>query len=139
MSVRPSITPCLVYRDAPAAIDFFCRAFGFTQNLVVPGSGADDIAHAQLLLDGNIVMLGTASPETRARFSMVSPRDTDGLVTTCVCVTLADPDAHHARAVSQGVCIIATPHDNEYGGRGYEAYDGEGHVWSFSSYDPYAV
>lgn len=36
---RTSIMPCLVYRDAPAAIDWLCQAFGFAQHLVVPGDG----------------------------------------------------------------------------------------------------
>ncbi len=138
MPVRPSITPCLVYEDAPVAIDFLCRVFGFTQNLIVPGGSAREIAHAQLTLDGNMIMLSSASPDARARFSMVPPHATGGLVTACICVALEDPDAHHARAAAGGATIMAAPHDNEYGGRGYEAQDCEGNVWSFSSYDPYA-
>ena len=138
MPFRPSITPCLVYADAPAAVDFLCRAFGFTRHLVVPGGSETEIAHAQLTLDGNMIMLSSASPATRARFGMVTPADTGGLVTGCVCVALADPDAHYARAAAAGADITGVPHDNEYGGRGYEARDCEGNVWSFGSYDPYA-
>ena len=139
MSVRPSITPCLVYDDAVAAIDFLCRAFGFTRNLVVPGASDRDIAHAQLTLDGNMIMLSSAGPGPRERFGMVAPSATAGLVTACICVTLDDPDAHHAKAAASGAVILAAPHDNPYGGRGYEARDREGNVWSFASYDPYAA
>jgi len=56
-----------------------------------------------------------------------------------VCVVLDDPDAHHARAVAGGATIITPPHDNDYGGRSYEARDSEGIVWSFGSYDPFAA
>ena len=138
MPIRPSITPCLVYADAPAAIDFLCTAFGFTRHLVVPGGTERDIVHAQLTLDGNMIMLSSASPSTRERFGMVTPAATGGLVTACICVALEDPDAHHARAAAAGAAIMGALHDNEYGGRGYEARDCEGNVWSFGSYDPYA-
>jgi uncharacterized glyoxalase superfamily protein PhnB len=137
MPIRPSITPCLVYDDAPAAIDFLCRAFGFERQLVVPGGTERDIVHAQLSLDGNLIMLSSASPGSRERFGMVSPSATGGLVTMCICVALEDPDAHHARAVAAGAAVMGPPHDNEYGGRGYEVRDCEGNVWSFASYDPY--
>ena len=138
MPVRPSITPCLVYDDAPAAIDFLCQAFGFKRHLVVPGGNDRDIVHAQLSLGGNLIMLSSASPGARERFGMVTPAATAGLVTACICVALDDPDAHYARAAAAGAPIVAPPHDNEYGGRGYEARDCEGNVWSFGSYDPYA-
>ncbi len=43
-------------------------------------------------------------------------------------------------AVAAGAEILTPPHDNEgYPGRGYDARDPEGHVWSFGSYDPYAA
>ena len=32
-----SIIPAMRYRDAAAAIDWLCRAFGFERHLVVPG------------------------------------------------------------------------------------------------------
>ena len=49
----------------------------------------------------------------------------------------ARPDCMRAKAA--GARLIREPHDNEgYPGRGYEALDGEGHVWSFGSYDPFA-
>ena len=139
MSVRPGITPCLIYDDAPRAIDFLCNAFGFGRHLVVPGEPDGVIMHAQLVLNGCMVMLSTAQPASRAQFGMVPPGVTGGLVTGCICVALDDPDAHYARAVSAGAAIIAPPHDNAYGGRGYEARDTEGNVWSFASYDPWAI
>jgi uncharacterized glyoxalase superfamily protein PhnB len=139
MAIRPSITPCLVYEDAQAAIAFLGTAFGFQPQLVVPDGEAGGIAHAQLVLaDGCMIMLSSARPDIRTRFGMVTPADTGGLVTACLCVALEDPDAHHARAAAAGAVIIAPPHDNPYGGRGYEAKDPEGNVWSFASYDPWA-
>ena len=31
-----TVIPCLRYRDAPGAIDWLCRVFGFEKHLVVP-------------------------------------------------------------------------------------------------------
>ena len=36
----PAIVPCLSYRDAPAAIAWLKEAFGFTENMIVPGRTA---------------------------------------------------------------------------------------------------
>jgi uncharacterized glyoxalase superfamily protein PhnB len=137
MPLRPAIMPCFVYNDAPAAIDFLCNAFGFERHLTVPGEQPGDIVHAQLTLDGNMIMLSTAKPGSRERFGMVAPGATNGLVTSCTCITVADPDAHYARALAAGAPVMGPPHDNEYGGRGYETRDPEGNVWSFANYDPW--
>jgi uncharacterized glyoxalase superfamily protein PhnB len=34
---KAHVIPYLRYRDAPAAIEWLCTAFGFEQQLVVPG------------------------------------------------------------------------------------------------------
>ena len=54
-----TIIPTLRYRDAPAAIDWLCKAFGFEALLVVPGENAT-IAHAQLTFGSGMIMLGSA-------------------------------------------------------------------------------
>ncbi len=41
-----TIIPGLRYQDAPKAIDWLCRAFGFEKKLVVPGEGGS-ITHAR--------------------------------------------------------------------------------------------
>ncbi len=134
MSVHHAIIPGMQYADAPAAIDWLERAFGFQRQLVVPDS-TGGIAHAQLLLDGNMIMLGSArGPDEYGR---KTPAEAGG-VTMLISVTLDDPDAHHARAVNAGAEIIRPVEDMDYGGRSYCARDCGGHVWTFGSYDPWA-
>ena len=55
-----SIIPTMKYRDAPSAIDWLCRAFGFEKHLVVEGEN-NSIAHAQLTYGNSMIMLGSAS------------------------------------------------------------------------------
>jgi len=140
MPVRPALIPCLRYADAPAAIAFLCSAFGFERQAV--HADLDDrqvIHHAQLLLDGNMIMLGSDRPgETRDRYGWKRPAEAGG-ITMCVYVVIDDPDAHHDRAAAAGAEILRPPYANQgYPGRGYDARDPEGNVWAFGSYDPFA-
>jgi uncharacterized glyoxalase superfamily protein PhnB len=135
-----SVIPGLRYADAPAAIDFLCDAFGFERHAVY----ADDdnpglIHHAQLVLGTGMVMLGSVRDgETESLYSWSTPGELGG-ATTCIYVVVDDPDAHCLRARNAGAVVVNEPHDNEgYPGRGYEALDPEGNIWSFGSYDPWA-
>src|SRR3546814_15959901 len=71
----PSMIPALRYRDAPAAVDFLCRAFGFSRHLVVPGEAAGTVAHAQLTLGRGMIMLGSDTDDGRPRaYGRLIPR-----------------------------------------------------------------
>jgi uncharacterized glyoxalase superfamily protein PhnB len=132
-----TIIPTLRYRDAPAAIEWLCRAFGFEKH----GVYADDaggIAHAQLTFGNGMIMLSSASDNEWGR-RMAQPDQIDGRETQCPCVIVSDPDAHHAMAVAAGATIIDELKDSDYGGRGYSCRDPEGHLWWFGSYDPWTA
>jgi uncharacterized glyoxalase superfamily protein PhnB len=125
-----TISPCLFYRDAPAALDWLNRAFGFETILNVPGENGD-VAHAEMRLGDGIIMLGTA----RDAMGWKSPRDLPGINQT-ISIYIEDVQAHHDRAVAAGARIIFPLEDKDYGGSGYTVEDLEGHVWSFGSYRP---
>ncbi len=127
---EPEIYPCLRYDDAPAAITWLCRAFGFEELLVVPGPDGT-VAHAELRLGPCVVMLGSAKADAYG----VSPRTTNA-VTQTIYVGLDDPDAHCARATAAGAAVFRPPQDTDYGSREYSCRDLEGHVWSFGTYRP---
>ncbi|QXQ05626.1 VOC family protein [Sphingosinicellaceae bacterium] len=133
--MRHAIIPTLQYADAHAAIDFLVTAFGFTRHAVYD-DGAGGVAHAQLLLDDNMVMVSTLRPGNI--YGIDTPAKLGG-VTGSISVSLDDPDAHYARAVAAGADIIVGVKDQDYGGRSYDVRDPGGHVWTFGSYDPWAV
>ena len=135
MNTVCTIIPALRYRDAPAAIEWLCKAFGFEKH----GVYADDaggIAHAQLTFGNGMIMLSTANDNEWGR-RMAQPDQIDGRETQCPCVIVSDPDAHYAMALAAGATIIDPLKDNDYGGRGYSCRDPEGHMWWFGSYDPW--
>ena len=132
---KGNIIPGMRYRDAPAAIEWLCSAFGFSKNLVVPGPG-DTIAHAQLVLDDGMIMLGSVADDDYGQ--MVKTPQEAGGNTQSAYVVVDEIDAHYQRAMAAGAEIVMEIADQEYGGRLYSAKDPEGYLWNFGSYDPWA-
>ena len=135
-NTRATVIPCLRYRDAPAAIDWLNRAFGFDAHLIVPGPDGT-IAHAQLSFGNGMIMLGSARDDDFGRF-MTQPDATGGRETQTAYVVVEDADTHYARAKATGARIVVEIKDEDYGGRGYSCRDPEGHLWNFGTYDPWA-
>ena len=134
-SLRASIVPCLTYRDAPAAIEFLCKAFGFAKKMVVPGDN-NTIAHAELTMGNAMVMLGSTKDTEYGR--MVKPPRDAGVSTQSIYLVVPDADAHYACAKAAGVEIVIELVTQDYGGRDYTCRDPEGHIWTFGTYDPWA-
>jgi uncharacterized glyoxalase superfamily protein PhnB len=128
--IPSNIYPCLIYDDAPAAIEWLCRAFGFTKRLVVPGPDGT-VMHSELSLGPGVIMVGSPKPDE----GRVGPRGLPA-VSQALCVQIDDPDAHFARAKAAGAVILRELRDEDYGSRGYMAKDPEGHEWYFGTYRP---
>ncbi len=118
-----SIYPTVRYDDARGAIDWLTSCLGFSEQVVYPGEGVT-IAHAQLALGGNLIMLGSTKDD---RFGVYIALDTPEEV-----------DAHYARAKAAGAQIVRDLCDTEYGSREFGVRDPEGHLWSFGTYRPQA-
>ncbi|MGD9856732.1 MAG: VOC family protein [Planctomycetaceae bacterium] len=132
---RTTLIPCLRYRDAPAAIEWLCTAFGFERHLVVPGEGGT-IAHAQLTFGNGMIMLGSVV-DTEFGQLMAQPDEIGGRETQCVCLIVSDVDAIAAQAKAAGAETVIDVRDEEYGGRSYSCRDLEGRLWFFGTYDPW--
>jgi uncharacterized glyoxalase superfamily protein PhnB len=133
-----TIIPGLRYQDAPKAIDWLCRAFGFERHLVVPDEGGG-IAVAQLRYGNGMIMLGSAGRHGGGYDELVRrPAEVGGFNTQAPYVIVEDCDAHYARARAAGAEIVLDIEDKSFGGRGYSCRDLEGNLWNFGSYDPWA-
>ena len=128
----PAIIPYLRYEDAPAAIDWLERAFGFKRHAVHEDGGK--VVHAEISHgDGMLMLASTTGAEEHAA---KPPKQVGGTVTGGIYVAVEDPDAHCARAREAGAEILREPADQPYGSRDYAARDPEGFVWSFGTYRP---
>ena len=122
------VIPMLSYADAPAAIDFLCRAFGFEERSRMPMPDGR-IGHAEVGYQDNVVMLASEYPE----MGLASPQNVSTRHCQLMCY-VDDVDAHHARAREAGATVVAEPEDQFYGDRVYRAVDPEGHRWLFATH-----
>ena len=134
---RATIIPCLRYRDAPKAIEWLCRTFGFEKQLVVPNADGT-IAHAQLSFGNGMIMLGSVlEVETEFGRLIKQPDEIGGFETQSAYVVVSDADAIYARAKAAGAEIVIEIKDEDYGGRDFGCRDIEGHLWNIGTYDPW--
>ncbi len=122
------VIPYRLYADAPAALEFLGKAFGFEERFRMPMPDGK-LGHAEVGYQGNVLMLATAVGEN----GHASPRDLPARHSLIVCY-VDDADAHYARAKAAGAKILAEPEDQFYGDRIYRAEDLEGHQWSFHTH-----
>lgn len=128
----PRLSSALFYDDAPAAIAFLERAFGFSTRIRVEGPDGE-IEHSELVYGEAVVMVGGAARHPWTR----SPRQAGGN-TQALFLYVDAVDAHCARARAAGATITMEPHDNDYGedywaDRSYQCVDPGGHVWWFAT------
>ena len=120
------VTPYLYYKDADSALDFLTRAFGFTEKFKMADDNGKTM-HAEVELDGGVVMFGTPSPDYK------TPKEI-GTHTQGVYVYVDDVDAHFEHAKSAGATITKETEDQFYGDRSYACEDPEGHQWWFATH-----
>jgi uncharacterized glyoxalase superfamily protein PhnB len=129
-----AVFPALRYSDAPAAIEWLGRAFGFERRMVIENEDGT-IAHAELTLGAGMIMLGSVRPPVDGEYSAIAPPPGTGSTYGVV----EDADAHCERARAAGAEIVFDVHDTDYGSREYTARDPEGNVWTFGTYQPWAA
>ena len=132
---RNSVVPGMQYRKAPEAIEWLCRVFGFEKRVVVPTPDGT-IAHAELTLDGGMIMLGSVGNGEVGRF-MKQPDEIGGAATRGVYLIVSDAHAVYTRVKAAGAEIVLDIEDKPYGGCGFTCRDLEGHLWSVGTFDPW--
>jgi uncharacterized glyoxalase superfamily protein PhnB len=116
-----SVFPSFRYRDAKAAIGWLKDTLGF-EELHVYENDDGTIAHAELVIAGNVIMLGSA-------------RDDAPPAPSTTYIALDEVDSLHERAAAAG----GEPSElteQDYGSRDFSIEDPDGHRWSFGTYRP---
>ncbi|GAA4218987.1 putative glyoxalase superfamily protein PhnB [Streptosporangium album] len=128
----PLVVPFLRYQDAPAAIEWLGKVFGFQVALTVPGPRGG-IGYARLALGDAVIMLASVRDgEPYLRSALDLPAVSQG-----VFVVVEDLDAHYEHAGAMGAEIVVEPEATPEGARAYLAFDLEGQLWAFG--DGFAV
>jgi PhnB protein len=116
-----AIQPVLTCRDAPAAVEFYKRAFGATE--LSRAENPTGIV-AELELDGAPFMVVEEAPQA---FN-VSPTTLGG-TSVRIHLNVDDPDEVAARAVAEGAREVFPIADQPYGWRQGRVEDPFGHHW----------
>ena len=120
--MNTSLTPMLTVRDAPAAIDFYKRAFGAEERTRLTTPAGQIVA--ELELDGQHFHVVEENP----RAFNHSPAMLGG-TTVRIDLVIDDPDAVAARALAAGASLVFEVADQPYGMRQGRVQDPFGHHW----------
>jgi PhnB protein len=118
-----AVTPYLTVHDAKQAIDFYKRAFGARERVVMPMPDGK-IAHAELQIGDSIVMLGEECPE----HGNVSPQTLEGSPVG-LALYVEDVDKTFDRAVDAVASVKEPVGDKFWGDRSGSLTDPFGHKW----------
>jgi PhnB protein len=121
------VTPYLRVKGAAAALEFYAKAFGATEEMrLVQQDGR--IGHAQIRIGDARVMLADEYPECDA----VGPQTLGG-TTVGISLELDAVDAFVERAGDAGATVLVAPRDEFYGERSAKLRDPFGHEWHVST------
>jgi uncharacterized glyoxalase superfamily protein PhnB len=126
--------PAMRYRNAPAAIDWLCKVFGFARHAVYSNPDGT-IAHAELTLGGGMIMLGSKKDDEYGK-GFRSPGEL-GVETRSAYIVVSNADDVFARAQAAGGVVVRPLNNTDYGSREFTVKDPEGHSWSVGTYDPW--
>jgi len=116
-------TPMLCVNNAAAAIEFYKKAFGATEDYrLTEPSGR--IGHAEIRIGRALIMLADEHPEYGHR----SPQSLGGSPVT-LHLYVEDADAMVSQAYDAGAKILRPAQDEFYGDRNGKLEDPFGHVW----------
>lgn len=124
----PFVTPGLIVRDPAASLDFYARAFGFTEKLRIPGPDGR-VVHAEMQHQDGVIMIG---PEPPNSYTSRAPTSV-GAATAGVYVYVEDVDRLFDRATAAGATVMEPLADQFWGDRTCKLRDMDGHIWQFAT------
>lgn len=123
-----SITPYLITHDAPAAIEFYKKAFGATELMRLPGPGGK-VMHAEIKIGDSPIMLADEFPEMGIHSAMSLGGSPVSLL-----IYTENVDAMFAQALAAGATEKKPLADQFYGDRSGTIGDPFGHSWTIASH-----
>jgi PhnB protein len=123
-----NLAPHLVCAGAADAIEFYKRAFGAEEMLVLAGDDKK-IMHAAVRINGAMVML----VDENRNYGLLSPKALNGTPVT-IHLSVPDVDRFFERAVAAGAKVIMPVEDMFWGDRYGQIEDPYGHRWSIATH-----
>jgi uncharacterized glyoxalase superfamily protein PhnB len=124
-----SVTPMVLFKDARKAIDFYRRAFGAVERLILPMPGGKGVMHAELQIGSSIMMMGEEHPEQPCKSA-----ETFGGSPVTFYVYLDNVDAAFQQAVDAGAKVCMPVQEMFWGDRMGTVEDPFGYSWSLATH-----
>lgn len=125
-----SLIPSLIVSDGARAIEFYKNVFGATEMMRMNYPQSQKIAHAELKIRDNVLMLGDECPQMGARAPQLNATN---LPSTSVFLYVSDVDGTYEKALAQGGRSVMPPTDMFWGDRYGKFIDPFGHQWGVAT------
>lgn len=119
----PPLIGSIAVKGADQAIEFYKNAFGASERYRLTDPGSGKIAHAELDLNGGMIMLSDENPDWNK-----SP-ETIGGTTVKFCLMVENADEAFEKAIAAGATELMPVTDQFYGYRCGNVRDPFGHEW----------
>ncbi|HYD88345.1 MAG TPA: VOC family protein [Vitreimonas sp.] len=126
-AIPVGVYPYLKVKGGKAALDFYARAFGATEEFRNYAQDGERIMHARFRVNGGAILLSDDFPEFRGGVESPPP---DGVT---IHLEVDDADRWWKRAVDAGAEIVMPLADQFWGDRYGQVKDPFGHMWSIGS------
>ncbi|MBI4470886.1 MAG: VOC family protein [Acidobacteria bacterium] len=124
-----TLTPHIVVRGGMDAIEFYKRAFGAKELMVMPGPEGK-VMHAEIQIGDSVLYLADEFPEMGG---CLSPQAIGG-TPVVLHLYVEDVDARFNQAVAAGAAVRMPLSDMFWGDRYGQVTDPFGHIWSLASH-----
>lgn len=126
-AIPVGVYPYLSVTRGKAAIDFYTRAFGATEEFRQMADDGERILHARFRVNGQAVLLSDDFPEYRGGGNMPAPSG------VTLHLEVDDADAWWNRALEAGATVAMPLADQFWGDRYGQLRDPFGHTWSIGA------
>lgn len=127
------IFPHLCIKGAKDALEFYKKALGAKEVMVLPHQDGKRLMHAAVDVGGAQVFIHDEFPEyTESHPDKIASPARAGSTSVTVHINVKNCDDAHKRAVEAGAKSIVDPHDAFWGDRYAQVVDPFGHSWSFA-------
>ncbi len=126
-AIPPGVYPYLTVKGGKAAIDFYTRAFGASEEFRTYGEDGERIMHARIRINGGAILISDDFPEYRGGSDAPAPTG------VTIHLEVDDADMWWKCAVAAGAIVRMELADQFWGDRYGQLVDPFGHSWSIGA------
>lgn len=130
-----NVNPYLTVDGAAKAIEFYGKAFGATEEQRMPAEDGKRIMHAELKINGGVIMLADHFPEFCTNGAVTLPTfESPGAMSVALHFrTPKEVDETYKRALDAGARSAMAPENTFWNARFAVVFDPFGHQWMLNA------